>query len=85
MATEMNPPILKKSTSYKLWKLETLALTIVTDLSKKKQAVAMTLRVPEDDKYNIKEKVFCELKLDDLNSENGMNILVNFGQALAER
>ena len=78
MVTEINPPILKKSTSYELWKLETLAWTIITDLSKKKQAVAVALRIPDDDKYNIKEKVFCELKLDDLNSENGMNILFQF-------
>ena len=77
MATEMNPPVLK-STSYELWKLETQAWTVVTDLSKKKQEVAVALRIPENDKYNIKEKLFCELKLDDLNSENGMNILFHF-------
>ena len=63
------------SSNYELWKLETLAWTVVTDLSREKQAVAVALSLPEDDKNNIKEKVFGGLKLDDLNSENGMSLL----------
>ena len=78
MATEINPPSLTKSKSYELWKIQTLAWSVVTDLSKERQAIAVALRLPEDDKNNIKEKVFGEMKLDDLNSENGMSLLFQF-------
>ena len=78
MATEINPPSLTKSKSYELWKIQTLAWSVVTDLSKERQAIAVALRLPEDDKNDIKEKVFGELKLDDLNSENGMSLLFQF-------
>ena len=55
-----------------------MAWTVVTDLSREKQAVAVALSLPEDDKNNIKEKVFVGLKLYDLNSENGMSLLFQF-------
>ena len=61
-----------------MWKQETLVWTVITDLGKEKQAVAVALNLPRDDKNKIKEKVFCELKLDALNSENGMCILFEF-------
>ena len=38
----------------------------------------MSLSLPENDKNKIKEKVFGELKLDDLTSENGISILFFF-------
>ena len=38
----------------------------------------MALNLPEDDKWKIKEKVFGELELDVLNSENGMSVLFEF-------
>ena len=77
MATEINIPRLTGSTNYELWKLQTQAWTIVTELSKEKQAVAVALNFP-DDKRKIKEKVFGELELDVLNSENGMGVLFEF-------
>ena len=78
MATEMSIPTLAGSTNYELWKLQTQAWTVVTELSKEKQAVAVALSLPEDDKRRIKEKVFGELELDVLNSENGMSVLFEF-------
>ena len=78
MATEINIPRLTGSTHYELWKLQTQAWTVVTELSKEKQAVAVALNLPEDDKRKIKEKVFGELELDVLNSENGMGVLFEF-------
>ena len=47
-------------------------------MSKEKQALAVALNLPEDDKWRIKEKVFGELELDVLNSENGMSVLFEF-------
>ena len=78
MGTEINPSSLTKSKSNELWKIQTLALSVVTDLSEERQAIAVALRLPEDDKNKIKERVFGELKLDDLNSENGMSLLFQF-------
>ena len=77
MATEFSPPALTEKTDYELWKLETHAWTVVTDISKEKQAVAVALNLP-DDKRKIKEKVFGELGLSALNSENCMNNLFGF-------
>ena len=65
-----------KSTNYELWKKEIEAWTVVTDLNKEKQAVAVVLNHP-DDKV-IKEKVFEELTLEKLNSKNGLSILFEF-------
>ena len=78
MATGISIPILSESKSYELWKLKTLAWTVVTEPSREKQAVAVALSLPEGDKRKIKEKVFGELKLDELYSENGMSILFEF-------
>ena len=58
--------------------LETQAWTVVTEMSKEKQAVAVALSLPEDDERKIKEKVFGELQLDVLSSENGMGVLFKF-------
>ena len=78
MATEFSPPTLTEKTDYELWKLETHAWTVVTDISEEKQAVAVALNLPGDDKRKIKEKVFDELGLSVLNSENGMSNLFDF-------
>ena len=78
MATEFSPPLLTEKTDYELWKLETQAWTVVTDISQEKQAVAVALNLPGDDKRMIKEKVFDELGLSALNSENGMSNLFDF-------
>ena len=75
MASEISIPRLTWSTNYELWKLQALAWTVVTELSREKQAVAVALSLPEDDKRKIKEKVFGELELDVLNSENCMSVL----------
>ena len=78
MATEFSPPTLREKTDYELWKLETQAWTVVTDIRVEKQAVAVALNIPGDDKRKLKEKVFGELGLSALNSENGMKNLFRF-------
>ena len=78
MAREISIPTLTGSTDYELWKLQALAWTVVTELSKEKQAVAVALSLSEDDKRKIKETVFGELDLDVLNSGNGMSVLFEF-------
>ena len=63
------------STNYELWKLKTQAWTVVIYLSREKRAMAVSLSLPKDDKKK-KEKVFGELKLDGLNSENGISYVI---------
>ena len=38
----------------------------------------MALNLPKDDEKKIKEKIYGELELDVLNSENGMSVLFEF-------
>ena len=78
MATNLSILALTGSTNYELLKLQTQAWTVVMELSKEKQAVAVALSLPEDDERKIKEKVFDELELDVLNSENGMSVHFEF-------
>ena len=44
-----------RSRNYELWKLHTQAWTFVTEMSKEKQALAVSLNLPENDKWKIKE------------------------------
>ena len=78
MATEISIPTLTGLSIYELWKLQTRACTVVKELSKEKQVLAVALSLPKDDKRKITEKEFGELELDVLNSENGMGVLFEF-------
>ena len=50
----------------------------MTDLRKDKQGVAIALSLPEDDKTQIREKVFEQISLDDLKKENGLDTFITF-------
>ena len=54
MATEISVPTLTGSTHYVLWKLQIQAWTVVTELSKEKQAVAVVFSLPENGKNEMK-------------------------------
>ena len=47
MTAVINPPILTKKKSYEQWKVETLAGTEITDVSREKQAITVALLLPE--------------------------------------
>ena len=53
MTKEISIPTLTGSTNHELWKLQTQAWTVTTELSKEKQAVAVALSLPEGDKSKI--------------------------------
>ena len=78
MATKINPPIFSKSKSYELYKQELLAWSEIKDLDKKKRGVAIALTLPENDESKIREKVFDQIKLDDLKKDTGFNTLLEF-------
>ena len=57
MTLEIDPPLLKRTTSYEQWKLETKAWTMITGISREKQAITVALFLPGDHESRIKEKV----------------------------
>ena len=78
MATRINPPIFNKAKNYERFRQELLALREITDLKEDKQGIALALTLPEDDESQIREKVFDQVPIDDLKSEDGLNVLLNF-------
>ena len=78
MTTKINPPTYGKAKSYELYKQEVLAWHEITDLAKEKQGVVIALSLPEDDESQIREKVFSQVKLEDLKKEDGLATLITF-------
>ena len=78
MATKINPPKYNSLKSYELYKQELLAWKEITELAKEKRGVAIALTLPEEDESKIREKVFDQIKLDDLKKETGLETLIAF-------
>ncbi len=78
MSTRINPPVYKKEKSYELFKKEVEAWKAVTDLAKEKQGIVIALGLPEDDSLKIREKVFEEVSIEELNGEDGLGTLIAF-------
>lgn len=66
-----NPPILQEEGCYETWKNEVNMWMLVTDLVKKKQALAVTLSL----KGQARAKAL-EIKAEDLNADSGMETLL---------
>ena len=79
MATKINPPVFKsKSKPYELYRHELLAWSEITDLAKEKKGIAVALTLPEEDETQIREKVFDQIKLEDLKKDTGFKTLLDF-------
>ena len=78
MTTRINPPSLEKAKNYERFKQEVLAWKEITDLAKNKQGIAVALSLPEDDEHQIKDKVFDQISIDDLKSDFGLSLLIEF-------
>jgi hypothetical protein len=78
MATRINPPVLTKGKKYERFKQELLAWREITELRKEKQGIAIALSLPEDDESQIREKVFDQIQIEDLKSDDGLTILIGF-------
>ena len=72
------PPAFSDKKPYSRYVDELTAWTYVTDLDKEKQGIAVALSLPENDSSQIRDKVFCELKIEDLNANDGVDILIRF-------
>ena len=77
MTIEIDPPRFT-SQNFERYKRELQAWSEVTNISKAKQGAVIALSLPEDDQYQIREKVFSGLSLDDLTEEDSLNILIKF-------
>ena len=70
------PTFISDKKSYEAYKRELKVWSIATSLEKSKQALVVALSLPEEHDSNIKEKVFSELDTDDLNTDDGLKILI---------
>ena len=77
LAMRIDPPYLGSKT-YELYRQELLAWREVTELRKEKQGIAIALSLPENDKTQIREKVFDQIPIDDLKEDDGLNTLIAF-------
>ena len=86
MTTRINPPAFNKDKNYERFKQELLAWKEITDLRQDKQGIAIALSLPDEDESKIREKVFDQIPLDDLKSDDGFTVLLNFfGQTSCQR
>ena len=77
MTMDIDPPRFT-SQNFERYKLELQAWSEVTNVSKAKQGALIALSLPEDDQYQIREKVFSGLSLDELTKESSLNNLIKF-------
>lgn len=74
-----NPPVLNSiSKPYQRYKEELKAWCIITDVAEPKQGVAIALSLPEDDPSGIRDKVFNEVTLENLNKDDGVDTLIKY-------
>lgn len=75
---KLSPPEYNIGKSYERYKQELLAWREITDLSKKKQGIAVALSLPENDNTTIREQVFEELSIDELKADDGLEKLITY-------
>jgi len=66
-------PLFSETEPYDQWKSEAIMWTMVTSLAKRKQGMALAHSLPY--RRKIRQKVFSELELEELNMEEGLNNL----------
>ena len=72
------PSFVSDRKSYDAYKRELTVWALATSVEKKKQALIIALSLPDTHDSNIKEKVFAEIEIEDLNSDDGMKNLIEF-------
>ena len=72
------PPAFGEDKPYSRYVEELRGWTYITDVEKKKQGMAIALSLPEDDKNQIRDKVFNEIDMDLLKDEDGVETIIKF-------
>ena len=78
MSTKSIPPPGFKGKSYEQYRVELGAWESITEVAKKKQAVTVAFSLPEEHETRIREKVFTELTIEELNVDEGLKKLTDF-------
>ena len=76
MAMKINPPDFNRRKCYERYKQELLAWHVVTEITKAKQGIAIALSLPNNHESDIRKKVFDELTLDKLKTDDGFDAFV---------
>ncbi|KAK6184040.1 hypothetical protein SNE40_006584 [Patella caerulea] len=79
------PPPFSDSKPYSRWIDEIKAWQCLTDLDESKQALAVALTFDEHDPSGIRDKVFSDLPLDTLKSDDGMKELIQYMDKLFKK
>ena len=74
MAHRIPPPVFGGSKSYDRWKEEISAWELVSKVEKKDKALTIALSFP--DGSEVGDRVFSEVKIEDLNKDNGLETLI---------
>lgn len=86
MSAYKNPPEFNSSGKpYERYIEEVKAWELVTDLHKDKKGLALALSLPEHDPSGIRDKVFNEVKLENIKGENGVKTLITFMDKLFKK
>ena len=76
--TKLDDPKFSSSKPYERYKIELNAWSLTTSTAKEKQGLTVALSLPEDDISNIRDKVFSEVEVDELNKAEGLKTLLDF-------
>ena len=77
MTAWTNPPALDKGKCFEIYWKEILVWEELTDLPKSKQGIVVALSLLVDDETHIRERVFDQILLQDLKTDDGLIILLN--------
>ena len=81
MATTLSlqpPSFVSDTKTYDEYKRELKGWALVTSVEKKKQAIVVALSIPDSADGSIKQKIFAEMSNEQLNVDEGMEILIKF-------
>ena len=67
-----------KESNYERYPFEIMAWREVTDIPKKKQGIAIALSLPEETECSIREKIFDELSIAQLEADVGFETFIEF-------
>lgn len=84
-ASKYVPPPSLSGKSYEQYSTELELWESITDVVKTKQAGTVAFSLPEDHESRIREKVFNEIKLSDLNKDDGLKTLKDFMDKLLKK
>ena len=84
MANYKKTPVLEVK-SYERYIAKLKAWTFITELVKEKQGLVVALSFPKSDETQIRDKVFSDVKMEDLKKEDGIDTLIKLKDNLFKK